>query len=237
MKKYQSILFDLDGTLLHMEQEPFMKALFKTESEEVSLRLGINAETLLDVIKKGVYAMIKNDGTKNNEDAFTAVAGPILGIEESVMYDAFDLYYRGTFMKIKDLATPNPLAKKAIELAREKAELVILATNPVFPPIAQKARLSFVDLVPEDFDYVTHYRNSCYCKPNPNYYKDILSLFKLDPAKCLMVGNDVKEDMIPTAALGLDTYLVKNCLIDGGLGYDDYQQGQFDDLITFLEAL
>ena len=52
-----------------------------------------------------------------------------------------------------------------------------------------------------------------------------------------MVGNDVKEDMIPTAALGLDTYLVKNCLIDGGLGYDDYQQGQFDDLITFLEAL
>ena len=29
MKKYQAILFDLDGTLLHMEQEPFMKALFK----------------------------------------------------------------------------------------------------------------------------------------------------------------------------------------------------------------
>ena len=45
----------------------------------------------------------------------------------------------------------------------------------------------------EDFDLVTDYANSCHSKPNPAYYQDILDQFRLDPARCLMIGNDVQE--------------------------------------------
>jgi FMN phosphatase YigB (HAD superfamily) len=237
MKKYQAILFDLDGTLLHMEQELFMRALFAAESAEVSKRLGVDPGILLEVIKKGVVAMIKNDGSCTNEEAFLKIARPKLQIDDQVALDAFDLYYKGNFHTINQLSTPNPLAKKAVELAKKKADRVILATNPVFPPEAQKARLSWIGLEPGDFDHVTHYQNSRYCKPNENYYREILSLFHLAPTACLMVGNDVKEDMVPAERLGLDTFLVKNCLIDGGLPYEGYKQGYFEDLIAFFEAL
>lgn len=237
MKKYQAILFDLDGTLLHMDQEPFMKALFAAESAEVSKRLGVAPGMLLEVIKKGVVAMIANDGSHTNEEAFLKIARPHLQIDDQGILDAFDLYYKGNFHHINQLSTPNPLAKKAVELAKKKAEKVILATNPVFPPEAQKARLSWICLAPDDFDDVTHYQNSHYCKPNINYYKEIIDRFHLTPENCLMVGNDVKEDMIPATKMHFDTFLVKNHLINGNLPYKDYMQGDFNALISYLESL
>lgn len=237
MKRYQAILFDLDGTLLHIDQELFMRALFAAESAEVAGRLGVAPGILLDVIKKGVVAMIANDGSCTNEEAFLKIARPILQMDDRVIAEAFDRYYEGNFYNINQLSTPNPLAKRAVELAREKADKVILATNPVFPPSAQMARLSFVGLEMGDFDHVTHYQNSRYCKPNPAYYTEILGAFSLDPENCLMIGNDVREDMIPAEGLSMDCFLVKNCLIDAGKDYAHYTQGSFEKLIGHLEAL
>ena len=236
MKKYKAILFDLDGTLLHMPQEPFLNELFIAESTEVSARLGVSPELLLSVIKKGVYAMIKNDGSITNEEAFLRVARPMLAVDDEKISDAFDLYYKGNFHLLTRLETPNPLAKRAVELARKQADFVILATNPVFPPAAQIARLSWIGLTLSDFDYVTHYQNSHYCKPNPAYYSEILDRFGLAPEDCLMVGNDVGEDMIPSALLKMDQFLITNCLITGNGDPASFKQGDFEKFLAFLES-
>ena len=47
------------------------------------------------------------------------------------------------------------------------------------------------------------------------YYEEILERFQLDPAECLMAGNDVRDDL-PARKLGIRTYLVTDCLENAG---------------------
>ena len=82
---------------------------------------------------------------------------------------------------------------------------------------------------------MTHYENSHYCKPNPAYYSEILDRFHLDPKDCLMVGNDIDEDMIPAKELGMDHFLVTDCLIAGAHDPAAFQNGSFEELISFFE--
>ncbi len=52
-----------------------------------------------------------------------------------------------------------------------------------------------------------------------------------------MIGNDVKEDMC-AAGLGMDTYLLTDCLIcPEGEDITSYQQGDFDMLLSYIKTL
>lgn len=46
------------------------------------------------------------------------------------------------------------------------------------------------------FELYTTYENIGYCKPNPEYYKELASRLGVSAEHCLMVGNDVTEDII-----------------------------------------
>ncbi len=112
---------------------------------------------------------------------------------------------------------------------------MILATNPSVPTGRRPARLSWVRLRPEDFDWVTDYENSSACKPNPAYYWEILNRMHLEPSCCLMVGNDVQEDVEAAGAAGLETFLVTDCLINrGGMPGCDRR---FYSAVAILEEL
>ena len=65
----KTILFDLDGTLLPMEQEEFVKAYFGLLANKAS-NYGYDKETLIKTIWKGTEDMIKNDGSTTNEEVF-----------------------------------------------------------------------------------------------------------------------------------------------------------------------
>lgn len=91
-------------------------------------------------------------------------------------------------------------------------------------------------LKPEDFELFTTYENSRYCKPNPEYYKEILKEIKLSPEDVLMVGNDVSKDMI-AKSLGMDVFLLKDCLINKeNADISAYPNGGFKELKEFLFA-
>ena len=78
-----------------------------------------------------------------------------------------------------------------IKEAKKKGIEVYLATNPIFPRCATMNRIDWAGLDPEDFKIITTYEDHVYCKPNPEYFLQILEQFELDPSECLMVGNDV----------------------------------------------
>ena len=52
-----------------------------------------------------------------------------------------------------------------------------------------------------------------HCKPNPEYYQDILKMTGLKADEALMIGNDIKEDIEPTSMLGIDSLLIKDTAI------------------------
>ena len=112
----------------------------------------------------------------------------------------------------------------------------MLATNPIFPAIATKSRISWAGLQLEDFEYYTTYENSSYCKPNPKYYIDILEKLNCKPDECLMVGNDVEEDMI-AQSIGMKVFLLTDCLINkNDKDITQFQHGGFNELYQYINS-
>ena len=71
-----------------------------------------------------------------------------------------------------------------------------------------------------------------------DYYKEVLRRANLDAADCLMVGNDVAEDMIAGAKAGLRGFLLTDCLINTpNADIEQYPHGSFDELDAYIETL
>lgn len=232
---YDGILFDLDGTLLPMDNDEFTKEYFKRLTK-VGVKCGYDAETFQAAMWKGVGAMVKNDGSCRNEGRFWSTVSGLLGPEICGYGPVFDTFYDNEFHETKTFTRPNPLARKAVELAREKAGKVVLATNPLFPTNAVYARMSWIGLRPEDFDWITDYTNSSTCKPNPAYYKEITDKLDLDLQRCIMIGNHVQEDMEAAAAAGMPGFWVTDWPINHGQE-PECPKGSFEELIGYLQSL
>ena len=111
------------------------------------------------------------------------------------------------------------------------------SSYPIFLAAAMKFRIRWAGLQPEDFELYTTYENSCFCKPNPDYYRDILKKMNITAEECLMVGNDVTEDMV-AKTLGMKVFLLTDCLINkNGKNIDDYPNGSFEQLTDFIKNL
>ena len=67
MKKV--ILFDLDGTLLPMDQEVFTKAYFSRLAKFL-MPFGYDPKKVVEDVWAGTKAMVTNDGSKTNEEVF-----------------------------------------------------------------------------------------------------------------------------------------------------------------------
>lgn len=231
-----TFLFDLDGTLLPMDQDNFIDIYFKGVAQKL-IPYGQEPKALIAMIWEGTMAMINNDGTMYNSERFWNTAGSMLGNNILEYERVFNDYYKNEFQKVIEATTPTPLAKKCIRTLRDKGYRTVLATNPLFPQIATYSRIQWAGLKPEDFDYVTTYENSSYCKPNVKYYEEILNTLKLAPDQCIMIGNDVSDDMV-AETIGIDTFLVTDCLINkANKDIDKYKKGSLDDLLDYIRKL
>ena len=127
-----------------------------------------------------------------------------------------------------------PQAAGLVKKLKAAGYRVLLATNPIFPAIATESRIRWAGLEPEDFALYTTYENACRCKPNPDYYRDILSSMELDGAECLMVGNDATEDTAAELA-GMQVFLLTDCLINKeNKDISRWPHGGFDRLEKFI---
>ncbi|MGN1131022.1 MAG: HAD family hydrolase, partial [Ruminococcus sp.] len=58
------------------------------------------------------------------------------------------------------------------------------------------------------------------------------------PEETMMIGNDVDEDILPTKGLGMNVYLVTDCLINkSGADLSDIQHGSFRELLNYARML
>ena len=152
-------------------------------------------------------------------------------------YDMFDEFYRTDFQKIKDVCGFAPGADKVVKRLKEKGLRVALATNPLFPIVATESRIRWAGLEPKDFELFTTYETSRYCKPNLDYYRDVLTQLGVAPEECLMVGNDMGEDMV-ASKLGMKVFLLTDCMINRkNEDINIYPHGRIDDLLSYIENL
>lgn len=231
--KLTTVLFDLDGTLLPMDNDEFTRGYFKLLAVKLAPH-GYEPKQLVDAIWAGTAAMVKNDGTKSNEYAFWKRFSAFYGEKALADKPLFDAFYSNEFQRAHELCGYNPKAAEAVRLAKEIGLRVVLATNPIFPAVATESRIRWAGLTPADFELYTTYENIGFCKPNPSYYLGITSRLNVAPEECLMVGNDVTEDMAAKSA-GMEVFLLTDCLINREeKDIAQYRHGDFDRLLGFL---
>ena len=171
----KAIFFDLDGTLLPLDEDLFIKTYFKLLSSKLE-PFGYDKNDLYKVIFSGINAMYNNDGKVTNEEVFWNCFKDFYG-EERVIKDrkVLDDFYLNEFKLLKSTCKDNSLAREIIDFCKSKNLFIGLSTNPFFPKVATLTRMGFVDLKEEDFDFVTTYEDNYYCKPNPNYFLALLN--------------------------------------------------------------
>lgn len=232
----KAILFDLDGTLVPMDQDVFVGDYFKRISAKLAAA-GYEPKQLIDTIWKGTAAMIKNSGEKCNEDVFWDVAVSVYG--DKILSDKplFDEFYEQEFDKVKAVCGYNPQAKETVLGFKKMGYKVALATNPIFPERATRWRITWAGLEPTDFELYTTYENINYCKPNPDYYIEVAKRIGVATEECLMVGNDVGDDMVAEKT-GMKVFLLTDCLINSkGEDISRYPNGSFDELMEYIKNL
>ena len=101
----KTVLFDLDGTLLPMDQDVFVKDYFSRIAGKIAPR-GYDPKEMINMIWQGTRAMVKNDGSRTNEEAFWEFAVSVYG--DRILRDKcyFDEFYEEEFDKIKLVCDP-----------------------------------------------------------------------------------------------------------------------------------
>ena len=231
-----TVFFDLDGTLLPMDQEKFVKSYLGRMAKKMAPH-GYEPEMLVKSVWMGTGAMVKNDGSATNETVFWNVFDQLFGRDTRVDEPLFEEFYRNEFQAVKDDCGFDPRAAEAIRQIKALGLRTVLATNPLFPPIATQSRVRWAGLGPEDFEFITTYDNSCFCKPNPDYYREILGKLNLKAEECVMVGNDVNEDMV-ARELGMKVFLLTDCILNkDNKDISQYPCGSFPELLDYIWSL
>lgn len=231
-----TVMFDLDGTLLPMDLDVYLNRYFQLLIRKL-VPYGYEPKKLTESIQASVEAMVLNDGSRTNEDAFWDTQISYFGETALSSRPLLEDFYREDFQKVQDVCGFLPEAKTVVRFCREKGLQVILATSPLYPRIATENRIRWAGLQPEDFDFITTYEDSHYCKPNPDYYREILKKLDLRAEECLMVGNDVREDMV-ARDVGLDVFLLPADLINKDKkDISQYPHGDIFDLMAYIEKI
>ena len=211
---FNTILFDLDGTLNNLNMEFFFQRY-----------LSALVPYFQDFVPAGVFtkelmrctsAMMGNtDPGLTALEVFWRCFPAAVGSERAVLEPAFLRFYGQAFPGLRPDNAVNAAARPLLQTALEKRYTVVIATNPIFPEIAIRERMVWTGCDDIPFTYVTCGEKMHFCKPNPAFFQELLVKIDRQPADCLMVGNDLEEDMI-AQSLGLTAALVTDNLIDRG---------------------
>ena len=237
MRKITTILFDLDGTLIRMDQDRFIELYFTAILHKLT-ELGYDENKMYTSLEKAIYLTKRNDGKMTNEERFWQTFGEAVGGLSDELANALLSFYSNEFISVLEgSCSAYPRANEVLAAARGKGLRIILATNPLFPAVATYARVKLGGMSPEDFEYITAYENSSYCKPNPDYFTELLSKLGVSPDECVMIGNDTRDDFA-AHALGIPVFVLTECLINkDNVDLNDYPHGGFDELIEYIRSL
>ena len=209
----RAVLFDLDGTLLRVQMAEFIPRYINGLASHCADFVA--PKKFEKAMRSAIRGLIRfpGDGEMTNEQRLFATLQQQLGVPEAVLRQSLDLYRQSGMEDLQVLVKSIPLAKIIVEDCQRQDIPLVLATNPVFPEFMINARLEWAGLENLSFEHVTSYENSCYCKPQPDYFKEIAKQLGVDPEHCLMVGNDTQHDLA-AAAIGMQTFLVDTWVIE-----------------------
>lgn len=230
-----AVLFDLDGTLLDIDLDSFLRNYFAVLGPVVAGVLGHDPgdTTGLRAVMTATEHMSDSHVGQTNRDAFNAEFERITGTDlgSPTLQATFDHFYAETFPQLRNGMGPRSGAQRAVGTALGLGLKVAIATNPIFPMSAVEERMRWAGIDALPVHAVTTYENMHATKPHGAYYAQTAELLGVDPRQCLMVGDDRILDMA-AADVGMRTFYV-----GGGTTPTCDWSGSLDELTDLLTRL
>lgn len=227
-------MIDLDGTLLDIEVTFFLGPM--VEAMHGCFEDCLDRKTFKNGLFMGIEAIMTSPRLQGqtNQDGFTDTFSRLAGVDPVIVKERFDRFYDEIFPGLNGYARPREGASSFVEAADKKGYRLVLATNPIFPTNAVMERLKWAQVDPDLFEFIPGLETMGSCKPQIAYFKDLAQRLDIETGNCLMIGNDVQQDL-PASDAGMGTFLVEGQVVDRGTGgFEPDARGGFGDLAELL---
>lgn len=211
---FTTVLFDLDGTLIDLDIDFFLRRYVKALTPHFASL--VPPDRFAAALLHWSDAMVRNtDPAQTNLEVFWQGFPAAVGVERAVLEPIFARFYAEDFPRLRPEGVKNPAARQLLTTLASRGYTPVIATNPLFPKEAILERLAWAECLDFSYAYITCGEEMHFCKPNLEFFAEVLARIGRTPGECLMVGNDMEEDMV-AQKLGMATALVTDVLIDRG---------------------
>jgi HAD superfamily hydrolase (TIGR01549 family) len=210
-KLVTTLLLDLDDTLLINPVDQFIPTYLRLFAIFVSDL--VDPKQFSNHLLYCTDCMIANNTIDQTlKQTFDKVFFPFFAEKQAQLEERIDCFYKEQFPSLEKLTKPRKEAIQLIEFAFNQGMNVVVATNPIFPMQAQLQRLDWAGLSLKHYPFklVTSYESLHFAKPNPAYYAEILAQLGWPDGPVCMIGDNLSDDILPAAMLGISTLLLSN---------------------------
>lgn len=204
-KRFQHLLLDLDGTLIHSGNfllnfefiARILPMLKKFRGWKVALR---TLKEMQDVVKTP-------SKVKTNQERVVEIFQTNFGISQEEAEKHLLKSIQTVFPQLESHFGKILGAADFVDWAKDHFTLT-LATNPMWTTEFVHMRMRWGGINPDYFRSITTADRMHACKPLPEYYRELLDQEKFEVRDCLLVGNERRMDL-PAIQTGLAVYLIR----------------------------
>lgn len=199
----KAILLDMDNTLLINPDMAFARAFLEIFEQHFA---AAGFENATDNFRRAIQAMSREQmGNRSNTQLTLEM---LSGGDIERAKATLDSFYADVYPQLKNCIAAVDGASELIYQLREMGYDLVIATNPIYPETAIRQRMTWAGL-PQDenlYTLITSADNMHFAKPDPAYYAEILGRVGVEPDEVLMVGDSMKNDIIPAQTIGLHSF-------------------------------
>jgi len=205
-QKINTLLFDLDGTLIDMRPRG-LRVRFMSRA---LLRYAgaIPFWKIPTAFSKAMQDLQNNTSSITNYKTFLNTLSSYAKSNPQEIERRTRLLISKDFARFSSSFISRPGAKETVDLGNRLGYKLVLATNPVWPLQAIQFRATWGGIQTDSFDFISHSEIMNRAKPSPEYYEQLLQKIEIPAENCLMIGNDPHKDL-PAREAGIRTFLVE----------------------------
>ena len=211
----KGVLLDLDNTLLHNPDRLWIHTFRQGWDGHFADCFGISRAS--DALRSAIGSLnTKPESYLTNAEQILDELVCEMPLSREEISDALRSFYAGPYHCFQGNTAPMARSAELVEDLLNQGLLVAIATNPLFPEGATRARIVWAGLGDfiDAFAFVTHSENMHFAKPDPAYFAEVVARVGLEPDECLVIGDSLTNDIAPARALGMQTWQLQ---AEGGL--------------------
>ncbi len=232
-----TLLLDLDDTLLGNSQKAFIPAYLSALGQHLAPYVDPDhmVPTLLAATRQ---MMVAGTAERTLEETFSAAFYPPLGLDRAAIRPALENFYANHYPRLSTMTHRRPEAIELIRQSLERGYRIGISTSPLFPRTATLQRLEWAGLSAQEYPFqlISTFETFHFAKPEPAYFAEFLAQMGWPEGPVLVVGDDIKMDVLPAQECGLPVFWTP---IDPAANWElsspSPAQGKLSDVLAWLD--